>query len=414
MGLLLEKISKYNFWDSRPHDLGLEREKYLDKLTSFEGTNAMVVITGARRSGKSTIVKQYIKKLSERGVPVQNVIFFSFFIRQLDVFKNEKTFFTCIDEWAENRISSEPSFVIIDEVQELENWDEVVASLVEDHTLNSKIIITGSNSTLLASEVSSKLSGRYYSLEVYPFDYREFCEISQMDPNSPGAFHRYVKSPSTPEPLLASNDETRNNLIEGIISSTVQKDIIERYNPSNPAMLSSIVDYARLNSSNYFTLTKIADTLNNQRKKRDSITHTTVEKYFSYLKAVYFVHQCEVYSYRKKDILNRANRKFYLNDTGMALFLQDFEHGRILENLVFMELTKSGYDVKTYLAYKNENLEGDFIATKNGTRKFIQVSWMLGDKNENSSLYRREFGNLESVKEEGEKILIFMEKKKTI
>lgn len=98
----------------------------------------------------------------------------------------------------------------------------------------------------------------------------------------------------------------------------------------------------------------------------------------------------------------------------MALFLQDFEHGRILENLVFMELTKSGYDVKTYLAYKNENLEGDFIATKNGTRKFIQVSWMLGDKNENSSLYRREFGNLESVKEEGEKILIFMEKKKTI
>ena len=124
---------------------------------------------------------------------------------------------------------------------------------------------------------------------------------------------------------------------------------------------------------------------------------------------MYFVNQCEVYSYRKKDVLNRANRKYYFNDTGMALFLDEFENERILENVIFMELLKSGYKVKAYLAYKNENIEVDFVAIKGNEKKFIQVSWLRGDQNENSSLYKREFGNRENVKGDGEKILVLMD-----
>ena len=157
---------------------------------------------------------------------------------------------------------------------------------------------------------------------------------------------------------------------------------------------------------------KIKDTLNNQVPKKDQIGLSKVEEYFEYARTVYFCHKCEIFSYRKKDILNRSNNKIYLNDWGMALYIQNFEPGRILENVIFMELLKKKYDVKTYLAYNNNNLEIDFLATNRNRKLFIQVAWMLGDPKENSALYQREFGNLHHVFEYGEKLLISMDKPK--
>ena len=406
---MFDILEKFNFWSRPPEALGLKRTKYLESLQSFESTESMVVITGARRSGKSTLAKQYIANLIERSVPPENILFLSFFIRKLDLFKKEENFFKAIEFWDSKTQHDHRKYIIIDEIQELESWDEIIASLIEDHTLNAKIVITGSNSKLLASEVTTKLSGRYYSLDVYPFSYMEFCDIRSLDRTSMESFKKFLHSPSSPEISKIDSEEARNNLIEGIVLSTVQKDIIERYNPPNPAMLSQIVEFTRLNSSNIFNLKSVANTLSCNRKKAESINPSTVEKYASYLQAVYFIHQCEVYSYRKKDILNRANRKFYLNDHGFALFNNGFEKGRVLENIIFLELIKHGFEVKTYLAYKNENLEIDFLATKKNRRLFVQVTWVLASKSESPSLWKREVENLQQVKETGEKIIVCME-----
>ena len=314
-----------------------------------------------------------------------------------------------VDEWCKLRNKGKEAFIIIDEVQELENWDEIIASLYEDHTIKAKIIITGLNSKLLASEVTTKLSGRFYSLEVFPFSFEEFSKIRKKDPKILESFTEFLNAATTPEASIVAHEPTRANLIEGIINTTVQKDIIERYNPSSPALLAKMVEFTRLNSSQKFSLKNIKGTLNNQVRKHDQIGATKVENYFTYLKTVYFCHECPSFSHRKKDVLNRSNNKYYLNDWGMALFTQHFEPGRILENVIFMELLKKGYDVKTYYSYNNANLEVDFWAHKKNRDLFIQVAWSLGDPAENPALHNREYGNLIHVKDQGEKFLVSMD-----
>lgn len=407
-----EVIEKYNYWSKQPVDLGLIRDSYLETLEEFDKTPAMIVVSGARRAGKSILMKQFIKRKLAAGVGARNILYLNFFLRPLRPFVKEELFFKAVDRWYQSVDSTQKSYIIIDEVQELENWDEIAASLNEDHTIRSKIIITGSNSKLLAREATTKLSGRYYSMQVFPFSYEEFSAIKGLTPISLETFQEFINTPTTPEATLIKSTETCMNLLEGIVNTTIQKDIIERYNPSSPALLAKIIEYIRLNSSSTFAMKKIKDTLNNQVSKKDQIGLTKIEEYFEYAKTVYFCHECNVFSYRKKDILNRSNNKYYLNDWGMALFAKYFEEGRILENVIFMELLKKKYDVKTYYAYNNANIEIDFWATKQTRSLFIQVAWMLGDPNENSALYKREFGNLNHVVEDGEKLLVSMDKPK--
>ncbi|MBF0299499.1 MAG: ATP-binding protein [Oligoflexia bacterium] len=403
-------LEEYNYWKSLPKALGLIRSEYLNRIEEYDQTSGMIVITGARRSGKSVLVKQYIDRLIKHEIPSKNILYFNFYLRQLTSFTKENEFFLAITAWTKLINRQYKSYIIIDEVQELENWDHIVASLIEDHTINSKIIITGSNSKLLASEATTKLSGRYYSITVYPFSYKEFSEAKKLDAQDSKTFISFMRSATSPEAIYAVSEDARDNLIEGIVYTTIQKDIIERYNPSSPALLAKIVEFIRINSSQSFAMKSIKDTLNNQLSKKDHVGLVKIEEYFHFLKMVYFCHECKIFSYRKKDVLNRANNKFYLNDWGMAVHGKEFERGRILENIIFMELLKKKYEVMTYLSYSNSNLEVDFVAKKKNHNMFIQVAWMLGDRKENKQLYEREFGNLSSIREEGEKILISMDK----
>ena len=400
-------LESLNYWTSEPKNLGLQRSHYLSRLEAYDQTDSLIVISGARRSGKSVLMKQWIALKIQEGVPRMNILFFNFFVQKLSFFTKEANLLLAIEKWQKETDSQYKKYIIIDEIQEVEDWDLVVASLFEDHTLDAKILITGSNSQLLANDATSRLSGRYFSLTMYPFSYLEFCQIKKTSPDD--SFSSYLESSSSPELCLVDDPEAKENLMRGIINTTIQKDIIERYNPSNPALLSRIIKYIRLNSSNQFSIKAITDSLNNQLKKTDSVSLNTVEKYLEYIKTVYFCHECPTYSYRKKEVLERNSNKYYLNDTGMSLFLEGFEKGRIFENVIYLELLKKGYEVKTYFAYKSRNREVDFHATKSKRSLFIQVTWMLSDKSENKSLWDREIGNLESINQAGEKVVVCMD-----
>ncbi len=407
---MLEILSKYSFWENLPQRLGLRRDYYLKLLQSFLKTDAMIVITGARRTGKSVLIQQLIEDLHKKGTKAKDILYFNFFLRPLKKFTTEDEFWKALKTWQEKRASKgNRHYLILDEVQELENWDEVVASIIEDHTLNIKIILTGSNSKLISSDATTKLSGRFYSLTVFPFSFYEYCQLKQCSVDSIESFKSFLHTASSPEACLAEDPVATENLIEGIVNTAIQKDIIERYNPSSPAVLAKLVEYTRLNSSNEFSLKNINNSINNQLKKVDHVGLTKVEEYFYYLQNVYFCYECPKYSYRKKDLLARSSNKYYLNDWGMALYSNNFEPGRILENVIFLELLKKGYSVSTYYAYNNANLEIDFQAKKGSRTLFIQVSWLLGDIKENAPLYEREVGNLKAVKENGEKLIITMD-----
>lgn len=372
----------------------IQREKYLNKLIAFKEINAIKVITGIRRSGKSVLLKQYIEYLKSIGIPKENIIYINF--EYLD-FENLQDFKSLYNYIIEKTISGK-MYVLIDEIQEVINFEKVIDSLfAQDGKYD--IYITGSNSRLLSTEISTLLSGRYVELSILPFSFSEFLEITKLDKKE--GFNEYFKYGGLPYVCQIKDIDSKLAYLEGIYNTIVVKDIFERKKITDVNLLKDILKYVLDTVGNYVSAKKIADTLTSNGRKTN---HITVGNYLCALEEAFIIYKVDRYDIRGKQRLI-SMQKYYTVDQGFRSFVlhdKQYNVGSILENIVFLELIRRGYKVEIG---KIDNLEIDFIAYNATEKLYIQVSSSVVDVN----VFQREIKPLLKINDNYKKILLTLD-----
>jgi predicted AAA+ superfamily ATPase len=269
---------------------------------------------------------------------------------------------------------------------------------------------------MLSHDFSAKLGGRYTTLQVFPFSFAEFCRFTETKYKASN-IEKYLLSGGMPEVLKVHDEEQRIQLISDIINSTVKHDIVSRYNPSNPGLLYALIDFCRTSFSQELSIKSISNTILQSIKLPGGSSAGTqtssslVNTYTRYMQDVYFLYLPPTYSHRTKEILKRSVNKMYLSDLCLSDYKTQTQKGRLLENMVYIELLRNNFRVQRYLGYRNKNLEIDFYVEKSSKSALIQVCWLLGDSNENPALWRREFGHLHFTNKDVPKLVVSLDEK---
>ena len=377
----------------------IERKLYLDKLCAYKDTEFIKVITGIRRCGKSSLLKIFKEKIKEDDNSA-NIIYMNFESFEFDEILNYKDMYKQIKK---NIEKDKTNYILLDEVQRVEEWEKCVNSIQVDFKCD--IYITGSNAYLLSSELSTYLSGRYIEIKMLPLSFKEFLDFSKKNENRSieDKFNEYIKYGGMPGVIsLNNNNDLYENAIKGIYNTVFMKDVVERNKLVDATLLERILKFLMSNVGNLISSKKVADYLTSQGTK---ITHNTVLNYFTMLENSYIIYRVPRYDIKGREIL-KTLEKYYIVDTGIRNIILGFNNldlGHIIENIVYFELLRKGYDVTIG---KKDSLEVDFIATKSTEKKYYQVTLSMLDE----SVRNRELKPLKDINDNYEKTIITMDK----
>lgn len=375
----------------------IQRQEYLNKLIALKDKKIIKVVTGVRRCGKSKLLEMYRKWLLEQGVEEERIVSINFEDLDFEDLTDYKKLHTYLKE---HLVKDNMTYIFLDEIQNVEQFPKVVDSLyIKD---NVDIYITGSNAHMLSSEIATLLSGRYIQIEMLPLSFKEYM-ISTGSMNDRGIkYVDYLQNSSFPYTLEleGQSDEIRSYL-EGLYNTIVVKDIINHSKISEPMMLKSILKFIFDNIGNPLSSKKIADTMTSSGRRIDT---RTVEKYLNALTESYIIYQAKRYNIKGKQYL-KTLEKYYVVDIGLRLMLlgsKQIDAGRILENIVYLELLRRGYDV--YVG-KVDEFEVDFVAQNGKGTTYFQVALSVRDE----KTLERELRSLRAIKDHYPKILLTMD-----
>ena len=376
------------------------REKYLKQMIDSKDTEFIKVITGVRRSGKSTLLLMFKDYLLKTGVKKENIIHINFESALYDNIKNYKDLYQHIKE----KIKNDKMYLLLDEVQNVESWEIAINSFKVD--FNIDIYITGSNAYLLSSELSTLLSGRYIEIKMYPLSFKEFLTFNKYDENNlEDKFNEYLKFGGLPAiTLIKDNDELILSYLNDIYNTIVKKDIIDRNNIKDTALLENIIKYLFNNVGSPISSNKISDYLNSNKIVQKA-NHQTIDNYLNMLEKSYIIYKADRTDVKSKALLKTLG-KYYVSDTGLRNIILGFRNineGHLLENVVYLELLRRGYKVNIG---KTSDYEVDFVAENPHTIKYYQVTQTLSDE----QVKNRELRSLESISDNYEKIILSMDK----
>ncbi len=393
---IIEILNEWNYWD-RALPSTVRRDFYDTKISKFINKDEVVVIKGVRRSGKSTLMLNQIRKLYDEGIPKNEILFVNLedprFINHLSL----ELFELIKETYLEYLNPKGKPYIFLDEVQNINNWEKWVNKEVE--LKQSFVTITGSNSSLLSSEIASVLTGRYVSIDVYPLSFAEYLlfhkieVVSKLDLVSKKielnrALNRYLKDGGFPR-LVDYPDDEKKELLSSYKNSILLKDIVARFRLKNFTVLNDITAFLLANSGIIQSITKL--------KNNFSISHEMASDYVDYLKKAYLIFEISKFDYSlKKQRVNE--KKYYSIDFGLSNLMRvpnrEFR-GADLESMVFLELLRRGY--KVYYYKTSNNLEIDFVVEKdNRIVQLIQVSKTLKDE----KTRKRELAPFEKAKQE--------------
>lgn len=378
----------------------IKRENYLKKIIAAKDTEFIKVITGVRRSGKSTLLLMFQEYLLNNGVKKNNIIYINFESAMYDEIKNYKDLYKYIKE----KISKGKYYLLLDEIQNVESWEKAINSFKVD--FNMDIYITGSNAYLLSSELSTLLSGRYLEIKMYPLSFKEFLLFNNYDnTNLEEKFYEYVKYGGLPAiTLIKDNDELVLSYLNDIYNSIIKKDIMDRNNIKDSVLLENIIKYLLNNIGSPISATKISDYLNSN-KIIDKSNHQTIDNYLSMLLKSFIIYKADRTDIKSKSLLKTLG-KYYVCDTGIRNIILGFRNineGHLLENIVYLELLRRGYRVNIG---KTNNYEVDFVAENPNYIKYYQVTQSLNSE----EVRTRKLRSLESINDNYEKIILTMDK----
>lgn len=398
---MLEILERNNFWNDEVVGYGYIRKKYLSKLEEYLDNTLVKVLLGQRRVGKSYLLRMLIHHLiNKMAVSPHNILYINMDLHDFNFIKDSQSLMNTIDLYRSKLRPKGKIFLFLDEIQEIRGWERAVNSLSQQYKEQYEIFITGSNANLLSTELSTYLSGRYVRFEVFPFSYGEYCGIKKLE-KSRTSFLDYLKTGGIPEIYALTNLELQQNYIASLKDSIVLRDVIQKNNIRDIALLAKLIDFLIDSVGSFFSVNSVVKTLMNSGYKTNN---ETVGNYITFLKEAYFIHDSMRYDLKGKRIL-KSEKKYYLNDLSFKYYLSssfDFGIGKYLENVIYMELKRQGYNIYTG---RISGKEVDFVADKKGERKYIQVTYLLSDEN----VINREFGNLGLIKDNYEKLVISLD-----
>ena len=375
----------------------INRPEYLKKLHQFKNKNVIKVIMGIRRCGKSTIFELFQKDLLKNGVTKDQIQSINFENMDFEHLLN----YRALHEHIKSKlVPDKMNYIFLDEIQNVENFQKTVDSL--QLLSNTDIYITGSNAHLLSGELATLLSGRYVTINMLPLSFKEYVSFFADSSDLGRKFKDYLVNSSFPYTTeLNGNRDLIRDYLSGLYSTIVLKDVMSRNNILNNMILEDVIRFMFKNLGNLSSIKSISDTMTSDGRK---ISTHTVENYLSALINSYVLYIVGRYDVRGKQYL-KSRDKYYVADIGLRYFLlgsRDVDYGQVLENVVYLELLRRGYEI--YVG-KVGSLEIDFVALKDGEVEYYQVAYSV--KNEKTLM--RELRSLEAVTDHNRKYLITMD-----
>lgn len=376
------------------------RDLYLNQLIQFRDKKLIKVITGLRRSGKSTLLSLFENHLISSGVDEKHIIRMNFESFEFDEITSYKELHAYIKE----RIidTNKKHYILLDEVQQVSSWERVINSFLVD--ANVDIYITGSNAYLLSSELSTLLSGRYVEIKMQPLSFKEYLDFLESDKEMSlqEKFNQYLQYGGLPTVVeLLDSPDTIGPFLEGIYNTVLMKDVIERNGVRDAALLESILKFIAANIGSIVSTKKISDYLTSSGRKT---TSDTIDNYLKMLENAFIIYKANRYDLKGKMFL-KTLEKYYIVDMGIRnrlTGLRNTDYGHVLENIVYLELLRRGYEVTIG---KIGSLEVDFVATKTNEKIYYQVSATIMDEKTRD----RELRPLESISDNYPKYILTMD-----
>lgn len=380
------------YWET----LMTERPHYMEMLRKYRNIPLVKILAGIRRCGKSTILEMLRRDLLNSGILEDHIIFLRYTSEELDGEMTDKDMYHAITE---RMTDKEQYYVLLDEVQEIENWEKAVNSLLEDR--KADIYVTGSNSKLMAGEISTYLSGRYVLIPVYTLSFAEYLEFKRESGKSRKELMAdYIRTGGFP--IIAAgdfDDESAYQIAEGIYHSVITNDITRRHNIINYDLFNRVVKYIIENVGKTFSANAIVKYLKSEGR---SLSVESVYNYLEWLEKAFVIYRCSRYDLQGKSVL-KTQEKFYLADASLKYCVLGFHPQSVaamLENIVYFELLRRGYDV--YIG-KHETREIDFLAVRREEQIYVQVCRNMPEESD------REIANLLAVRDHYPKYVVTLD-----
>ena len=377
----------------------LIRDKYLKQMIAGKDLNLIKVITGVRRSGKSTLLLQYKNYLISKKIKEEDIIYMNFESAKWYSIQDYQDLYKYIKEHIK---SKNKIYILLDEVQNIFKWEKAVNSLLID--FNTDIYITGSNAYLLSSELTTLLAGRVLTIKIYPFSFQEFLSVYPFKNNEDKyeKFDKYLKYGGLPMLVnMNDNEDLIINYLNDLKEVVLKKDVINRNNIKDVVFLDNLLKYMASVIGNLTTANAIADFM---RKNGSKVTSETVDSYLKMLENAYIIYRVPRYELKGKQLL-KTKGKYYFIDNGLKNIINgisSYDSGSSYENLIYIELLRRGYEV--YVGQYND-IEIDFIAIKPNEKIYYQVARSIMDE----KVEEREKKSLLAINDNYKKVILTMD-----
>lgn len=374
----------------------IERQVYLNKLISYKDKSLIKVITGIRRCGKSTIMEIYRDWLKDSGVLPEQIVYLNFEDYDYYELRDPKKLY----DYVRQKIQQDKmTYLFFDEIQQVKDFPDVINSLNLKPTVD--IYITGFNAYMLSSEIATLLSGRYVEIAMLPLSFREYVAGTDGGQNLQQAYSDYIGRSSFPYALALDSSAQIVDYLNSVYNTIVVKDIMARKKLSDVMMLESVIRFVADNIGNILSTKRIADIMTADGRKIDQ---KTVERYLSALCETFFVYEVKRFNIKGRQLLKTLG-KYYLVDTGLRRMLlgsRSFDAGRILENVVYLELLHR--QKKVYIG-KQDDLEVDFVAIDESNIAYYQVAATVRDE----MTLKRELASLQRISDQYPKYILTLD-----
>ena len=378
------------------------RSDYMRQLQAFKDNKIIKVVTGVRRSGKSTLLQMYRDELIANGVSLSQIQFVNFELMKYDYIRTYRQLYDFITQ---NMVVGKKNYLFFDEIQQVEGWEKTINSLTLEY--DTDIYVTGSNAYLLSSELATLISGRYVEIKMLPLSFKEYYEYYKNDGKSADElFNEYLKYGGLPQLLsLPSDEKTISSFLESIYDTVILKDVVGRNKLKDINLLKRVFAFIYGNVGSITSTNSMAKYIAMEAKLDRSLRPATIGNILEMLENAFIIYKANRYDVKGKEVL-KSLEKYYITDTGLKNTIVGYNlenYGHSIENVVYLELLRRGY--KVYVG-KCDNKEIDFVAIKKEETRYFQVTESLSD----AKTQEREIAPFYSTNDFYEKTIITTDK----
>ena len=378
------------------------RTEYMNRLHAFKDSKLIKVVTGLRRSGKSTLLQMFKDELMRDGVPEEQIQYINFELMKYDSIRDYRQLYDLV---VENIKPDKKNYLFFDEIQQVEGWEKALNSLTLEY--DTDIYVTGSNAFLLSSELATLLSGRYVEIKMLPLSFKEYCEFYRNDTKSKQElFDEYLKFGGLPQLLSLPRDEkTLSAFLSSVYDTVILKDVIGRNKLKDVDLLKRVFAFVCGNVGSITSTNSIAKYISGEAKLDSSLRPAKIGNILDMLESAFIIYRADRYDIKGKEVL-KSLEKYYVADTGLRNTVVGYNlenYGHAIENVVYLELIRRGY--KVYVG-KAGTKEIDFVAVNQQETIYYQVSQSILD----TATRERETAPFYSTRDFFEKIIITADK----